>query len=487
MLQILKKKKNFNNIREMSTIFYQLVLLQLESPYINNKSIWKLFYLACKKGETEAVKYLLILFPYLKHIVTIQKENSSLWVACYNGQLETAKYLTEAGFSLTKKNVSGYSLFYGACMGGHLSVAKWLANNCEADINARSTKGGSPIGEACYCGHLSIVKWLIEDKKVITKIPDHPHLLTIASIVGHLNIVKYLLTVDQMSYHDATITTGQTPLISTAIYGRLSVLKFYLQQNFGTVNDTTSNGKSLLWLSCSKGNLEMVQWLVEKGKADIEQTDSKGRSPLFIACEEDNLEVVEYLLICGKADPNATLERKVNPLLLACQQGNLQMVKVLVDAGAYLKDNYHSDPIHVACMNGRQEVVKYLISMKIQIHVRDSYNKSPLYYAIKNGHLDIIRYLIDNCNATERQATDRSLIHFSVLVSLRNRNASVIKLITSRIFVSERILNHYRIPYYIKNYVRLGRTQFLIRRKVFDFLGPLVSNDVADIVLAYMD
>ncbi len=466
--------------------FHQLVLLQLELPSCSEKSIWKLFYLACKKGETEAARYLLLSYPSLKDYVTSQRGNSGLCIACHNGHLHTAKFLVEAGFSLSTKNYYGCSLFYTACKGGHLEVAKWLAYECDADINARSTKGESPIGEACFRGHLHIVEWLIEETRVRTRIPDHPHLLTIASCAGHLHIVQYLLMVARMSYADAVTKEGQSPLMGAAFYNRLPVLKFYLQQGIVSVNETTPYGRTPLWMACSKGNLEMVEWLVEKGMADIEKTDRKGISPLFIACEKNHVEVVKYLLTHGKANPNATLESRGNPLLLACRTGNLPLVKVLVEAGADLNGDYDSGPMHVACINGRLEVVKYLVSMKVNVYARDAYDRTPLCYAVRDEHLILIRYLIDKCNVTKRPLSDHSL-HFSVLASLRYGDASVIMVVTSRVFVSERILDLYDIPYDIRNFVRLGRTQYCIRNIVYTYLGPLVSDDVADIVLAYMD
>ena len=51
-------------------------------------------------------------------------------------------------------------------------------------------------------------------------------------------------------------------------------------------------------------------------------------------------------------------------------------------------------PLHIACLGGNLEVVRYLLQQGASVHVRDRFGHSPLDDAIKFRHKEVVKLLI---------------------------------------------------------------------------------------------
>lgn len=141
-----------------------------------------------------------------------------LTYACINGDIEIANFLVKSmkdamGMSKedifhTDNEIPGSKLISSplccACFKGHLSIVKYLVEECECDPHRpeNGVESKTPIHIAVYCGHLHVVKYLVGIQHVINY--DHTYctptlkgsLLHTAAEGGYLIIVKYLLTLD---------------------------------------------------------------------------------------------------------------------------------------------------------------------------------------------------------------------------------------------------------------------------------------------------
>jgi len=101
-------------------------------------------------------------------------------------------------------------VFFIACEGGHLEVAKWLYG-LDEKINIH-IDNEYPFCYSCYNGHLEVAKWLYGLDGAKEKINIHVNderLFTVVCGDGHINCIKYLVSLDDKDYtidvHDAMV------------------------------------------------------------------------------------------------------------------------------------------------------------------------------------------------------------------------------------------------------------------------------------------
>ena len=77
------------------------------------------------------------------------------------GEFEVCKWLCDNAELVV--NNFGASPMHVACMGGYLSICRWLLKNGSTeDVSKTDTFGDTPMLIACQNGHLSVCKWLFE-------------------------------------------------------------------------------------------------------------------------------------------------------------------------------------------------------------------------------------------------------------------------------------------------------------------------------------
>ena len=155
---------------------------------------------------------------------------------------------------------------------------------------------------------------------------------------------------------DARDDYGQTALIEAAVWGKVNVVE-YLLDNGAKVNISDNLGTTALMRAATWADLEVVKLLVHKG-ADVNARCKNGRSPLVMAAwcfaqiiqrhgcgngqnmdlykpaaMRRSLQVVKFLLDQG-AEVNPKNEMEDSPLSQAVAEGNLEVVKLLKAHGA---------------------------------------------------------------------------------------------------------------------------------------------------------
>lgn len=73
------------------------------------------------------------------------------------------------------------------------------------------------------------------------------------------------------------------------------------------INTRSKDGRSPLWLACSKGKQAIVTELLCFGTIDVSLSDRLGRTPLFIASRNGHEDVVRLLLEMVAVDVNTPL------------------------------------------------------------------------------------------------------------------------------------------------------------------------------------
>ncbi|KAJ6244209.1 repeat protein [Anaeramoeba flamelloides] len=171
----------------------------------------------------------------------------------------------------------------------------------------------------------------------------------------------------------------------------LFTLKYCLQQN-APLNETNSDGETVLHVACHLGHVKIVEFLLRKG-VDYDKGLPNGKNALYLACENNRIEVVKTL-IKYKIDFSIAEElANMSSLHISVNHGHHKIVKLLLekmDPNILMFKDY--TPLHIACRNGSVKCVKLLIKHHAEINAIA--NTSPLYFASENGNAKIIEMLL---------------------------------------------------------------------------------------------
>ena len=83
-------------------------------------------------------------------------------LATYNGRVEAAKMLLEAGAQACAIDTQGSSASMGVIFQGHTDILKWLTNVTGCDINHRNYAGQTALMMASLFDRIEIAEWLLQ-------------------------------------------------------------------------------------------------------------------------------------------------------------------------------------------------------------------------------------------------------------------------------------------------------------------------------------
>lgn len=178
------------------------------------------------------------------------------------------------------------SVVYNAARDGKLNRLKIFLDHKSKDVVRQlvqaKTNGATPLIMAARNGHFDVAKYLIEqcgadleqvgsvtfDGETIEGAPP----LWCAAAAGYLNIVEFLVT--RTASVNKTTLTNSTPLRAASFDGHFDIVKF-LVENGADIEIANRHGHTCLMIACYKGHYEIAKYLLEKG-ADVNRKSVKG-------------------------------------------------------------------------------------------------------------------------------------------------------------------------------------------------------------------
>ncbi|CAG9858850.1 unnamed protein product [Phyllotreta striolata] len=198
-------------------------------------------FIACKKGQTEIVEYLINVCGAdieQKGIYEVPEDRSThvvtpLWCASVSGKLSIVDILLRSG----------------------------------ADINALSDTGSTPVRSACYMTHFEIVRYLVEHGADINK-PNYNGGTCLINSVQCASLCDFLLK------NGADVNARDIQNKSALHYAiqehRLETTKLLLKHN-ANYNAKSRYGDDALQMACLKGATRIFEYLVANIDYEPEQ------------------------------------------------------------------------------------------------------------------------------------------------------------------------------------------------------------------------
>lgn len=187
----------------------------------------------------------------------------------------------------------------------------------------------------------------------------------LAAIIGHGQMLKTILQLNQQSKINEFDTYNYTPLMWATEFNHIVAVQILLGQK-ADVNLQVEDFPNALIVASISGHLAVLETLLEHG-ADV---NAKGRwdsNALQAASEEGYITIVETLLEHG-AEVNAQGGEYGNALQAASYEGHITIVKTLLDHGAEVntQGGRYGSALGAAARNYRLEIVKILLERGAQ-------------------------------------------------------------------------------------------------------------------------
>ncbi|KAK0712033.1 ankyrin repeat-containing domain protein [Lasiosphaeris hirsuta] len=151
-------------------------------------------------------------------------------------------------------------------------------------------------------------------------------------------------------------------------------------------------GPTALESAAGTGSLKLVELLLDRGAELSPPADYEGDSALARACMREDLALVR-LLLDRAASPNPVNPRSASPLSRAAAMGDLSVILLLRAAGAEVSIGAkNQNPLTAAAMNGRLDVVEYLLGLEKRESVfKDAIEKAEK--ALDGCHAEVVSRL----------------------------------------------------------------------------------------------
>ena len=154
------------------------------------------------------------------------------------------------------------------------------------------TYGQTLLNLACWYNLPVIQELLQNDANVNAATNDGTTPLDIAAQNGHLPIVQELL--NNGAHVNAARNYGTTPLLIAAQNGHLPIVQELLN-NGAHVNAARTSGATPLYIAAQNGHLKVVQELLKHPRIDVNAAMLDGTTPLDIAKKYGHHEIVKLL------------------------------------------------------------------------------------------------------------------------------------------------------------------------------------------------
>lgn len=256
--------------------------------------------------------------------------------------------------------------------------------------------------DAAKVGDLEDIKHRINEQNVNSYYGIGNTILHIAVSYGHIEIIKYLLTIPGININvKQNMALCHSPLHIAAIDNNCEIVEL-LTSHGANINIQNFYRETPLHVAAAiKYSEETIKCLL-KHRASVNIQDNNGQTPLHAAVIKNN-EIATYLLTSThRADVNIQDNNHNIPIYYAIAGGNKNITKILlchypnINAQCIDYDNTNNTILHIAAIFGKTDIADILLDNGADINSKNSSNNTALSLAINkwNNQPDEYRPII---------------------------------------------------------------------------------------------
>lgn len=179
--------------------------------------------------------------------------------------------------------------------------------------------------------------------------------------------------------------------------------KALLENKYGSIHyiNPDENNSTTLILASKLGRSDFVLELLRIG-CDVEAKDSYGNTAIYYSVLNNHKNIFDYLI---EHEADIAILNNENRTLLhsAAICGNLEITKTLMEKKKIDHNKCDIEGMTAflySCKNGHINVMKYLISKKVNTDLSTNNLKSGLYFSSENKHFECSNYIIENISGS---------------------------------------------------------------------------------------
>jgi ankyrin len=346
----------------------------------------------------------------------LEKRNEQLidpFMMCtINQSLDLCRLLIDKKVLLTKKDIYSRQSLHIACQMGNYELVSLLINSSNMDINVIDDNNRNPLFYAINSGNEKIVNLLIENNiniKIRDLVGDTPLHSTVQHPTNAYKLTECLLKKqDGKDLINEPAADGMKPILLAANCKQPEVI-YLLLKNGADLKAVDIEHHTALHLACQNGCMKSVFYLIEFGGLNVNELDCYRQTPIFYAYASNDSNLVQYLISCGARidirDSQNYLPIHIGILLAKTDEDyNTNLIDLYKEKHENLLNDQNNEcemtPLTLACMQGKLDIVKYLIlNYKIDVLATCSNGHTALHYAclIENAKsVELIQFLMEH-------------------------------------------------------------------------------------------
>eukprot|EP01041_Mallomonas_annulata_P000155 gene155-259_t len=334
--------------------------------------------------------------------------------AAYVGCLQAVKYLVMEGADVEANGAHGVTPLMAAAGKSHVDIVRYLVTTGGAVVDRRHKfSGNTALHMAAEMDAPDVVTTLCElgaDVNARTTTGGTP--LHTAADVGASHAIAALLSAPCRCFPEVLLNNDTTPLYLAAQNGHAAAAEALLtggaEVSFAMPRTTYAGS-----LHLRKSGDSSMQW-----SAPVNSEAGNGAEALHAAAENGHTEVVRLLLRWG-ADVNS-VSMGASPLVVAAQHNQPHTVRALLEANAnteILTSVDGATALYYATGRGLDDIVTLLLDHGADCNVKQRRAGGfPLLYAILSGHDSTSHLLLSRseCEVTLSSTDGTTALHAAV-------------------------------------------------------------------------
>lgn len=367
---------------------------------------------ASERNDEDTIQIIDVLVRYGAYITDKTSEGMTvLHIACKNGNAELCKHcLSIDPDILNLEDINGWNASHFAVFYGHRSVLTFLRHKYR-NLRIRSDISFENILHlACLSGNKDLYLHIRKIYPDIIRDEDREGRTIVHYVArgGNIEILKDLLQKSDWVRLEVECQHNTRNILHIAcLYGQKEMCRFIMSQFPYMFHETDEDGFHAVHYAAVGGNVSVICLLVEFLDDKVDQFCISKRNNINILQMACVYKRTEMWIFIAKKFPHLLLEKDHDNWFIhhaAARCGNLEILKTIIDdiydIDINSVDKYGRTILHIACLYGKFEVCKFLVSkFPNMAKERDVYGNPACVLAARGGNSDACKLLLGTSNS----------------------------------------------------------------------------------------